>query len=85
MFTTVNFLNRRAQCITQSTRTLIHLFSEASGTRNSRNPAGCFLILSWNFKHIVNYDRIRKFNSVNLFFGYPQLDIRSPLEVIYVD
>ena len=41
------------------------------------------LILSWNFKHIVNYDKIRKFNSVNIFFGYPQLDIRSPLEVIY--
>lgn len=41
------------------------------------------LIVSWNFKHIVNYDKIRKFNSVNLFLGYPQLDIRSPLEVIY--
>lgn len=43
------------------------------------------LILSWNFKHMVNYDKIRKFNSVNLFLGYRQLDIRSPLEVIYDD
>lgn len=43
------------------------------------------LILSWNFRHIVNYDKIRKFNSVNLFLGYKQLDVRSPLEVIYGD
>lgn len=41
------------------------------------------LILSWNFKHMVNYDKIRKFNSVNLFLGYKQVDIRSPREVIY--
>ncbi len=31
----------------------------------------------------INYDKIRKFNSVNLFFGYRQIDIRSPLEVIH--
>jgi len=43
------------------------------------------LILSWNFKHIVNYNRIRQFNSINLALGYPQIDIRSPLEVIYAD
>lgn len=43
------------------------------------------LILSWNFRHMVNYDKIRKFNSVNLFLGYKQVDIRSPLEVIYGD
>lgn len=40
--------------------------------------------MSWNFKHIVNYDKIRKFNSVNLFLGYREIDIRSPLEVIHV-
>ena len=43
------------------------------------------LILSWNFKHLVNYDRIRKFNGVNALNGYPQIEIRSPLEVSYVD
>lgn len=43
------------------------------------------LILSWNFKHIVNFDRIHKFNAVNLMRGYPQIEIRSPLEVEYGD
>jgi len=39
------------------------------------------LIVSWNFKHIVNYDRIRKFNGVNALLGYPGLEIHSPMEV----
>ncbi len=43
--------------------------------------AGADLILSWNFKHIVNFQRIRQFNAVNLMQGYKTLDIRSPLEV----
>ena len=41
------------------------------------------LILSWNFEHIVRYDRIRKFNGVNAIQGYRVLDIRSPLEIDY--
>jgi len=43
--------------------------------------AGANLIVSWNFKHIVNYRRIQLFNSVNLAVGYPLIDIRSPLEL----
>lgn len=43
------------------------------------------LILSWNFKHLVNLDRIRGFNGVNALNGYQQIEIRSPLEVTYVD
>lgn len=43
--------------------------------------AGANLIVSWNFKHIVNYRRIQLFNSVNLAMGYPLIDIRSPLEL----
>ncbi len=39
------------------------------------------LILSWNFKHIVNYERIQRFNSVNLANNYGLIDIRSPLEI----
>ena len=39
------------------------------------------LILSWNFKHIVNYDRIRGFNGVNLKHGYRALSIISPMEL----
>ena len=41
------------------------------------------LVLSWNFKHIVNFLRIQKFNSVNLANNYALIDIRSPLEVEY--
>ncbi|MBI5190707.1 MAG: PIN domain protein [Nitrospirae bacterium] len=41
------------------------------------------VLVSWNFKHIVNLDRIRMFNAVNLMYGYPLLEIRSPLEVIH--
>lgn len=40
------------------------------------------LLVSWNFKHIVNVGRIRLFNAVNLKQGYPMLDIRSPVEVV---
>ena len=43
------------------------------------------LILSWNFKHIVNYDRIRRFNGINVLKGYNQIEIRSPLEIGYGD
>jgi predicted nucleic acid-binding protein len=47
--------------------------------------AGADLVLSWNFKHIVRYDRVRKFNGVNAVMGYRPLDIRSPLEVEHGD
>ena len=40
------------------------------------------VLVSWNFKHIVNLDRIKQFNSVNLKEGYSILEIRSPREVI---
>ena len=39
-------------------------------------------LVSWNFKHIVNYKLIRLYNSVNLKFGYPVLEIRTPRETI---
>ena len=41
------------------------------------------VLVSWNFQQIVNLDRIRAFNSVNLKSGYPILEIRSPREVIH--
>lgn len=42
------------------------------------------VLVSWNFRHIVNLDRIHGYNAVNLRSGYPMLEIRSPLEV-YTD
>jgi len=40
------------------------------------------VLVSWNFKHIVNLRRIHAFNAVNLKQGYPVLEIRNPREVI---
>ena len=40
------------------------------------------VLVSWNFKHIVNVNRIRKYNGVNLKYGYQPLEIRSPREVL---
>lgn len=42
---------------------------------------GADILVSWNFKHIVHYDKIVRFNAVNLEFGYHQLAILSPREV----
>lgn len=39
------------------------------------------LLVSWNFKHIVRFDKIRSFNAVNIEFGYKPLQIFSPREV----
>jgi predicted nucleic acid-binding protein len=35
-------------------------------------------LISWNFKHIVNIQRIQGYNSINIKNGYKQLEIRSP-------
>jgi len=40
------------------------------------------LLISWNFKHIVNVIRIRGYNSINLRNGYSILEIRSPKDLI---
>ena len=40
------------------------------------------VLVSWNFKHIVNLDKIKGYNSVNLRLGYPLLEIRSPQELV---
>ena len=40
------------------------------------------ILVSWNFKHIVNVFRIRGYNSVNLKLGYSQIEIRSPKDII---
>ena len=39
------------------------------------------LLASWNFRHIVHYDKARQFNAVNLREGYGLVEIRSPVEI----
>jgi hypothetical protein len=43
------------------------------------------LLISWNFKHIVNVMRIRGYNAVNIKNGYKTIDIRSPKDLIYYE
>ncbi len=42
----------------------------------------CRLIVSWNFKHIVSFQKIPLYNGVNLTCGFGAIAIHSPLEVI---
>jgi hypothetical protein len=44
--------------------------------------AGASMIVSWNFRHIVNFRKIPKYNAVNKLRGYNDIAIYSPLEVI---
>lgn len=40
------------------------------------------LIVSWYFRHIVHFEKIRHYNQVNAARGYGSVEIRSPLEVL---
>ena len=40
------------------------------------------VLASWNFKHIVNLQRIKGYNSVNVRLGYSMLEIRSPKDLV---
>ena len=39
-------------------------------------------LVSWNFKHIVNSNRIIGYNQVNSLHGLPEITIKSPREII---
>ncbi|RBL90460.1 PIN domain-containing protein [Chitinophaga flava] len=43
---------------------------------------GADILASWNFKHIVNLDRIKLYNSINLRMGYRLIEIRTPREIL---
>jgi hypothetical protein len=40
------------------------------------------ILVSWNFKHIVNAHRIKGYNCINLRLGYKELDIVSPKAIV---
>ena len=44
--------------------------------------SGCRMIVSWNFKHIVHFEKIPKYNAVNTLKGYRSIEIFSPSQVI---
>ena len=39
------------------------------------------VLVSWNFKHIVNLEKIRGYNSINFREGHPMIEIRTPKEI----
>jgi len=45
---------------------------------------GVRLVVSWNFKHLVNVRRVDGY-AVNLLQGWPPVRIVSPKEIIYAD
>jgi hypothetical protein len=45
----------------------------------------CDFIVSWNFKHIVNFQKIPLYNAVNRLHGYTEIQIYSPLELVVSD
>lgn len=44
--------------------------------------ATCTFLVSWNFKHIVHFEKIPLYNAVNTLEGYGSIAIYSPREVI---
>lgn len=44
--------------------------------------AGVDVLVSWNFRHVVNLSRIRGYHGVNAKLGYATIEIRSPREVL---
>lgn len=45
----------------------------------------CDMIVSWNFTHIVNFQKIPLYNAVNILHGYKTIEIYSPSEVVEID
>jgi hypothetical protein len=44
--------------------------------------ADCKLIVSWNFKHIVHFQKVPLYRAINLVQGFSEIEIYSPSEVI---
>ena len=42
----------------------------------------CVTIVSWNFRHIVHFQKVPLYNGVNRVQGYPEIGIYTPQEVI---
>lgn len=47
--------------------------------------SGCSAIISWNFRHIVHFQKVPLYNAVNAVRGYGAIHICSPSEVIEYD
>ncbi len=57
-------------------------WADDAGHVAAATVGGADLIVSWNFRHIVHFEKIRLYNAVNALNNYRAVEIRSPLEVI---
>ncbi len=44
--------------------------------------SACTLIVSWNFRHIVHFEKIPLYNAANVLNGFEKIAIYSPREVL---
>jgi predicted nucleic acid-binding protein len=42
-------------------------------------------LASWNFKHIVNFDKIKMYNAINLRLGYKPIEIMTPRLILNIN
>jgi len=42
----------------------------------------CDIIVSWNFQHIVHFQKVPRYNAVNTLKGYGPIAINTPAEVL---
>jgi hypothetical protein len=45
----------------------------------------CDIIVSWNFRHIVHFQKVPRYNAVNTLNGYGMIAINTPAEVLDYD
>ena len=46
---------------------------------------GCRAIVSWNFRHIVHFEKIPLYNGVNMSQGFGSLAIHTPQEMVHYE
>lgn len=46
---------------------------------------GCRAIVSWNFRHIVHFEKIPLYNGVNMSSGFGPLAIHTPQEMVHYE
>ena len=39
------------------------------------------VLVSWNFRHLVNPDKVRQYNGINLGAGYRLLFVMTPVDL----
>jgi hypothetical protein len=44
--------------------------------------SGANIVVSWNFKHMANFIKIRQYNAINIREGYGLITIHTPREII---